>query len=83
MDGSVVLVCLCLSFLYGKSKTDQSTLLKFSGSVQLCTSNFWARVLDQPAYRVQPMAQNSLFFFQILSPLVFLFCRVITYLFEP
>ncbi len=46
--------------------------MKFSGPVQLLTSNFWARVSDQPASRVRPWAENGLFLENLSPPSVFI-----------
>jgi hypothetical protein len=35
--------------------------MKFSGTVQLLASNFWAGESDQQAQMIQPCAENGLF----------------------
>ncbi len=56
--------------------------MKFSGLVQLHTSNFWAGVSDQPASRIPPWAKTSLFFYKIYLLPEFLSYIGVTYLFE-
>ncbi len=54
-------MCLCLSVLEKKLNNlrwNEWGLMKFSGLLQLCTSNFWAWVSDRPASRVCPWAKK-------------------------
>jgi len=46
--------------------------MKFSGPVQLRTSNFWARVSGQLASRIWPLADKSLFLDNLYPPRVFI-----------
>jgi hypothetical protein len=55
--------------------------MKFSGPVQLCTSNFWVGASDQLPSRVQPWAINGLFLKKIYLLPEFLSYRGGTYLF--
>ncbi len=50
------------------------------GPVQLHTRNFWAHAKDQPAFRLQPRAENCLFFQIYLHP-KFVSYWDVTYLF--
>ena len=54
--------------------------MKFSGLVQLLTSNYWVGVSDQLASTVWPLAENCLFL-ENLSPPRVLSYRGMTYLF--
>jgi hypothetical protein len=54
--------------------------MKFSGLVQLLTSNFWVGMSDQLASTIWPLAENYLFL-ENLSPPRVLSYRGMTYLF--
>jgi hypothetical protein len=45
--------------------------MKFSGLVQLLTSNFWVGMSDQLASMVWPLAENRLFLENLSPPRVF------------
>ncbi len=69
-------VCLSDSWLSGLKSWITFDGMKeswqFSGTFQLCRSNFWAGVSDQLASRVGPWAKNGLFLVNLSPPWVFI-----------
>jgi len=64
-------VCLSVCVSVWIKKLKKRILMKFSGPVQLLTSNFLAGMYDQPASRVWFWAKNSLFLENLSPPWVF------------